>query len=364
MKIAILGTRGIPNAYGGFEQCAEKIALNFVKNGHEVNVYNTLEHPYKMDEWNGVRISRVASLSKFNILPNTFQYDFATLKDAIYNDFDIILQLGYAPSALFYFLNNNKKSRIVTNMAGMEWKRSKWNFFAKKIIRFCKKLAVKNSDCLISDNPGIKNYYKKTYSKESIYIPYGAEIFRNSDISILNKFNVVSYEYFVLLARFQPDNNLEIILDGYEASKSKLPFIVIGGHQNKYGNYLKRKYINNEKIRFVGGIYDYNIVSNLRCFCRLYFHGHSCGGTNPSLLEAMASNSYIVSHDNIFNRSILEENAFYFKNSKDVTKIITNYSCMNREKFCLNNKKKIVSEFNWETVSESYLKTFAQLLAS
>lgn len=364
MRIAILGTRGIPNTYGGFEQCAEKISLNFVKKGHEVCVYNTSEHPYKKVEWNGIQICRPDTTQKFIPLPTTFHYDFVTLKDAVEKDFDIILELGYAPCSLFFFLKNRGKAKIITNMAGMEWKRSKWAFIARNVIHHCEKLAVKNSDALVSDNPGIQKYFLDTYAKDSFYIPYGAEIFENPDNARLNDFNLTENNYFILLARFQPDNNIEVILDGYHTSGSDLPFIVIGSHHDKYGEYLKSKFKKNKNIRFIGGIYDYNLVSSLRWFSRLYFHGHSCGGTNPSLLEAMASNSYIVSHDNIFNRSVLEENAFYFKSSNDVAHIINNYSPDNRTLFCLNNKNKVIVEFNWDLVADSYLKAFTQVLGT
>jgi glycosyltransferase involved in cell wall biosynthesis len=363
MKIAICGTRGIPNNYGGFEQCAEKLAILFRDAGHTVTVYNSLAHPYKDDMWNDIKIIKpTKKVPHFSNFFGEFYYDFASINDALSRRNDIILELGYAPCSLFYFLKKRANAKLITNMAGMEWKRTKWNFFARTIIRYCEKLAVKNSDALISDNPGIQGYFLDTYSKDSFYIPYGAEIFDNPDKSILNDFNLTENNYFVLLARFQPDNNIEVILDGYHASGSDLPFLIIGSHQNNYGEYLKTKFQNNKNIKFIGGIYDYNLVSTLRWFSRLYFHGHSCGGTNPSLLEAMASNSYIVSHDNIFNRSVLGENAFYFNTSNDVARIINDYSPDHRTLFCLNNKNKVIAEFNWDLVADSYLKAFTQVL--
>ena len=130
MKISIVGTRGIPNNYGGFEQCAEKIAVFFRDAGHTVTVYNTVEHPYKKDLWNDIIIIRPTQ--KVPSLPSFFRefyYDFSSLKDALSRRNDIILELGYAPCSLFFFLKKRAKAKLVTNMAGMEWKRSKWNFF-------------------------------------------------------------------------------------------------------------------------------------------------------------------------------------------------------------------------------------------
>ncbi|AEH44610.1 protein of unknown function DUF1972 [Thermodesulfatator indicus DSM 15286] len=362
MKIAILGTRGIPNNYGGFEQNAENLSVYWVKKGHEVVVYNPDEHPYKGKEWNGVKIKHVFSKeSKFGI-GGIFVYDFLCLKDAVKQNFDIILNLGYVPSALFFYLKKKTRAKFVTNMDGLECKRSKWNSILKKFIKFCEKRAVYLSDYLIADNPGIKDYYVKNYKLKNItFIPYGARLFDNPNMDFLREFDLEPYSYYMLVSRLEPENNIEMILDGYILSKNKEPFIVVGGLRNKYAKYLLRKYKNIESIRFVGGIYNYEKLSSLRWYSKLYFHGHSVGGTNPSLLEAMASNSYIVAHDNPFNRYVLGEEAFYFKTPEDIAKIIKKYTDEFRDVFIQKNRRKIKEIYNWNRVSAEYLKVFKSL---
>src|SRR5690606_12231352 len=133
----------------------------------------------------------------------------------------------------------------------------------------------------------------------------------------LVKYNIHKYEFNMILARLEPENNIETIISGYTASETSFPLIIIGG-LNKYGLGLKEKYKDDLRIRFVGPNYDQNDLNNLRYYSRYYFHGHSVGRTNPSLLEAMASDSLIISHDNIFNRSILGKEAIYFKLPEDV----------------------------------------------
>jgi len=363
MKIAILGTRGIPNNYGGFEQNAENLSKYWVKHGHEVTVYNPNEHPYKAKYWNGVKIRHIFSNESKLGIWGTFIYDYLCLKDAIKQDYDIILNLGYVPSALFFHLKKKTKAKFITNMDGLEWKRSKWNKILKKFIKLCEKRAVRYSDHLIADNPAIKEYYINNYHLGNIeYIPYGAELFDNPDINILKEYNLEPYKYYILVARLEPENNIEMILDGYLMSKSTEPFIVIGGLKNKYAKYLLTKYKNYKNIRFIGGVYNYEKLSSLRWFSKLYFHGHSVGGTNPSLLEAMASNAYIAAHNNVFNKYVLENNAFYFSNKEDVSKIIQNYSAKNRDMFIRNNRKKILEKYNWEKISKDYLDLFNKIL--
>ncbi|HIQ25626.1 MAG TPA: DUF1972 domain-containing protein [Persephonella sp.] len=363
MKIAILGTRGIPNNYGGFEQSAEKLSIYWLKAGHKVTVYNPDYHPYKKSEWNEVEIIHIFSREDKLGLWGTFIYDYLCLKDAVNKDFDIILNLGYVPSSLFFGLKNKTKAKFVTNMDGLEWKRTKWNKLLKKFIKFCENKAVNLSDYLIADNQGIKDYYINSYNIKNIsFIPYGAELFNDPNVKFLEEFDIEPYSYYILIARLEPENNIETILEGYVMSKSNKPFIVVGGLKNKYAKYLINKFKSNKNIKFVGGIYDYNKLSTLRWYAKFYFHGHSVGGTNPSLLEAMASNAYIVAHNNIFNKNVLGDDAFFFNNSKDISTIISKDDDSYREKFIERNRKKIKDIYNWEKVSKEYVKVFKEVL--
>jgi glycosyltransferase involved in cell wall biosynthesis len=363
LRIAILGTRGIPNYYGGFEQCAEKLSLHFVKEKHDVSVYNPTEHPFKEKEWKGIKIEHIFSSEKRLKFLNTFLFDYLSLRDALRKNFDIILELGHSPNALYYYLKKNSGPKIVTNMAGLEWKRSKWKPAAKKIIKYTERLAVNKSDAIISDNQGISDYITEEYGKNSYCVPYGAELFNGPEEEYLEQYGIEKYGYYLLVARFQPDNNIEMILDGYVLSQSSKLFIVIGNHTNSYGTLLKSKYKNNLNIKFLDGIYNYELLSSIRWFGEIYFHGHSCGGTNPSLLEAMASNAFIASHDNPFNRHVLGENALYFSNSGDVAALIENNNSRYRESFITNNREKISALYNWDSIAAEYLNIFRRTLA-
>lgn len=363
MRIAILGTRGIPNNYGGFEQFAELVSQVFVNEGHEVVVYNPSDHPYVENSFNGITIKRIYSNEGIFGCLNTFIFDFLCFRDAGNREFDIILALGYHPASLFFQLVK-KKSKIVTNMAGMEWKRSKWNWLAKFVIRYCEKRAVLDSDMVVADNEGIANYYAEVYGNDAPCIAYGAVLPKQPTISQLELHNVIPNKYLMLIARYQPDNNFEMILDGYCLSNSEEPFVVVGNCNNNYGKFLKKKYKHVSKIRFVGPIYNYQELSSLRFFSRLYFHGHSCGGTNPSLLEAMASKGFIAAHENEFNRSVLKGNAFYFVNAEVVAELIDHASQCDREKWAVNNLEKIQLQYNWDIIASQYLDLFKKILTN
>jgi len=356
MKIGILGTRGIPNFHGGFEQFAEFFSVYLAHEKHEVYVYNSSSHPYKKKEFKGVKIIHCKDPEDKIGTVGQFIYDFNCIIDSRKRNFDVLLQLGYTSSSIWGKLLP-KKTTIVTNMDGLEWKRSKYSSKVQKFLKYAEKLAVKSSDFLISDSIGIQNYLKNTYKTDSKYIAYGAEIFNSPDINILKEYNVDAFQYNILVARIEPENNIEIILDGVANSKKKTTFLVIGKHDvNKFGAYLKEKFKDCNHIRFQGGIYNLEHLNNLRYYSNLYFHGHSVGGTNPSLLEAMASNSLILAHDNEFNKSILNNNAFYFTTPEHIEKYIDSINKKENIEKLEQCKNAIVDLFSWNHINKLYLE--------
>jgi len=361
MKIAILGTRGIPNNYGGFEQFAEFLSTGLVEKGHEVTVYNSSAHPYKKKIFRGVKIKRIYDPEKNIGTVGQFVYDFFSILNTRSEHFDIILQLGYTSSSLFYKLHP-KESIVVTNMDGLEHKRSKYSPNVQKFLRLAESLAVGQSNLLISDSLGIKEYLKKKYDVSSKYIPYGATLFENAKKDVLEKYSVFEHSYFLLIARLEPENSIEVILDGFILSGSGDTFLVVGSANTKFAKYLQKKFLDFQNIKFVGAIYDLEVLNNLRYFCKAYFHGHTVGGTNPSLLEAMASNAIICAHNNEFNRAVLEKDAFYFFTSTEVSDFICSNVFGDSLPFIQNNRDKILKYYTWSKIISSYEETFKELL--
>lgn len=353
MKIAILGTRGIPNHYGGFEQFAEYLSIGLVKNGHDVTVYNSHTHPYQENEFNGVYIKHIYDPENKLGTAGQFIYDLLCIKDTRKNNFDIILQLGYTSSSIFFDLHP-KNSIVVTNMDGLEWKRTKYSSKVQKFLEWAESLAARKSDHLISDSIGIQHYLQNKYQKKSTYIPYGSHIVNNYNETVLDSYKIKKYEFNMLIARLEPENSIETILNGVSMTKIKRTFLVIGKHETKYGEYLKEKFKDHQNIIFIGAVYDINILNNLRNFSNLYFHGHTVGGTNPSLLEAMGSRALICAHKNEFNSAILGNDAFYFQNSDEISKYLDTINKLKYLTRVNSNVEKIKTVYQWDIIIEQY----------
>lgn len=360
MKIGILGTRGIPNQYGGFEQFAEYLSQGCVKRGHEVWVYNSSLHPYSQNTWNGVNIVRCFDPENKIGTAGQFIYDLNCIRDARNRHFDVLLQLGYTSSSVWGKLLP-KNALVFTNMDGLEWKRSKYGKITQQFLLRAEKWAVNTSDVLVSDSVGIQSYIRNKYHKESHFIPYGAELMEGADVKCLEDYAVTPGNYYMLIARMEPENHIETILRGYCQSGDKRPFLVVGKTDNEFGRYLRSEFESNQAIRFLGGIYDLNTLNQLRHFCRVYFHGHSVGGTNPSLLEAMASGALIAAHQNPFNEAVLEKDAMYFSNADEVSACITS-SEIKSDAWKQNNLRKITEKYSWDHIINEYLAIFEKHL--
>ena len=363
MKIGILGTRGIPNNYGGFEQFAEYLSKGLIEYGHDVSVYSTSDHPYQQPTWNNVNLIHIYNPEEKTGTWGQFIYDLLCIVDSRKRKFDLILQLGYTSNSVWGRLLPGK-ALIITNMDGLEWKRTKYSKKVQRFIKYAEKLAIRTSDYLVADSKGIQTYLATAYHKESEYIPYGTTIFNSPKSEAIHSFNVSMYNYNMLIARMEPENNIETILDGVRQSSSDQPFLVIGKTTNEYGKYLTQKFQSEPRIRFLGSLYDLDLLNNLRYYSNLYFHGHSVGGTNPSLLEAMASNALICAHQNDFNRYILDEHAFYFTTPEDVKKVLD--SRINKtsfEHYTRSNISKIENLYLWPKIIKDYETFFRKCMS-
>lgn len=372
MKIAFVSTRGIPNNYGGFEQFAEYISVGLVERGHEVVVYSPHFHPYKETNYKGVRIKHIYSPETWmGSSVGSFFYDFASLKDALKNEkFDIIYEAGYTsivPAYIWFNVKDIKDPIFTTNMDGLEYKRTKFNKWVQKFLFWEERMTVKHSHYLIADNMGIHDYYKEKYGKDSKFLAYGADIHNNYNAQHLQEYGLEPNGYYLLIARLEPENNILMAIEGYLASneKGKKPLIIVGKTNTPHGKELVAKYGSEKSLKFVGGIYDFDKINSIRHFSFAYFHGHSVGGTNPSLLEAMASDCFILANNNIFNKAVLGNNAIYYQTNRDVAYLLNQISCLAeqyKEKFIKNNLEVIRQEYSWEKLIDEHEKYFKWLL--
>ncbi len=361
VKIGILGSRGIPNNYGGFEQLAEYLALGLKKAGYDVAVYNSHYHKIKTKSWNGItRILRFDPEPFIGAMGH-FLYDLLCILDSRRRRFDVILQLGYTTNAIWFWLLP-RKAIIITNMDGMEWQRSKYGPFVKRFLRYSEKLAVKSTHFLVSDSPVIQDYYLENYGRYSTYIAYGVGQKELIDPFDLKKYDLGIQSYILIIARIQDDNNIETSIQGFLSSKTDKILVIVGNASNRYGRYLQKKYPSG-RIRFIGPVYNQKDLDLLRFFSHLYIHGHSCGGTNPSLLEAMAASAKIIAHDNPFNRSVLAENGTYFKTAMDITEILDKNDMLQPAELYKKSQLNLAAvhkNYPWEKIIMQYKKLMEQ----
>ena len=363
MKIAILGTRGIPNNYGGFEQCAEYLSVGLAERGHAITVYSPKFHPYKEKRFKGVNIiKKLSPQDFFGNSASNFIYDYLCLADAVDKDFDIIIELGLITSSLSIIFCRHKGKLIATNIDGLEWKRSKWNVMIQYITRLLEKYGIRFSDYLISDNAAIQDYIKNEYQRDSECIAYGATEINKPNKEYLYQYNITSSSYILSIARLEPENNLEMMCDAYIQSNISLPYYIVGNHLTEYGDFLKDKY-RRKGIVFLGGIFNKDHLDTLRYYSTYYLHGHSVGGTNPALLEAMAAESFIIAHDNEFNRAVLENRAFYFRSSYELINLLKQDSILDsKERFITDNLEIINKKYRWPHIIDSYEKYLLKIL--
>ena len=359
MKIAILGTRGIPNNYGGFEQFAEYLSVGLAGKGHDIFVYNSHNHIFKESKYKEVNIIHCFDPEYLIGTSGQFLYDLNCIINCRKYNFDIILQLGYTSSSIWNRIIP-KKSILVTNMDGIEWKRSKFSYRVQNFLRYAERLAIKYSDYFISDSIGIQKYLQEEFAVESTYIPYGSEKMGRPNLDILKKYDLIKYNYDIVIARMEPENNIEMILKGFLNSKKDRDLVIIGSLNTDFGKYVSEKY-HDRQVKYLGFVSGIENLNSLRYFSNLYFHGHSVGGTNPSLLEAMASNSLMCAHDNIFNKSILEKDAYYFTNFEQISDLMNNKIKAKENVFIVNNLQKINDLYSWDKIVDDYNSFFHKI---
>ena len=359
-SIAILGSRGIPAGYGGFETFAEELGTRLAAEGVDVTVYcEKSPDGEEMPEYRGVKLVHlgVPSLGPLT----TILFDARCLWRAR-KGYDVVYMLGYGAS-LFCFLPRLWGASVWINMDGIEWARSKWSWPAKLWLRAMESVATWVASLLVADAEGIKTHLQTRHRRQDdiAVIAYGAHVVDEMPPSeLLHDCGVRSEEYYLVVCRLEPENHIEEIVDGYRAAGSAFPLIVVGDIDAASPFAARLREIRDERVRFVGTIFDQQKLSALRWHCRAYLHGHSVGGTNPSLLEALGCGNRVIAHDNMFNREVAADCAEYFSKSTDIPAIIGKTDAAppridERE----SAQDRIRSVYSWPGIARAYSRLLA-----
>lgn len=361
LNIGILGTRGIPNQYGGFEAFAQQLAPWLAQKGHQVTVYCSHRHPLDDTDWKGVQ--RVKCYDPENRLGSAgqFVYDYNCNYHANKQQFDVLLHLGYTSDAIWYEMWSKRAAHIV-NMDGIEWQRAKYSWPVRKFLKWSEKLAGINAAYLVADATPIEVYLKKAYNTKVKYIAYPALLPVIWDDGALQRYKVRENHFDLLIARSEPENNIEMAIRAKLIANDNIPLHIFG-NQNIYRQRLERRYGSVSLIRFEKAEYNEAVLNTLRKNCRYYIHGHSAGGTNPSLLEAMACGCTILAHKNIYNQSVTGQHAHYFSSEPELSNKFLNESLeKSRAAMAEVNIKKIRHNYHPDVICSAYENLFYEVV--
>jgi len=321
MKIAILGTRGIPARYGGFETFAEKLSIGLVERGFDVTVFCESGDTSAPATLHGVNLRYVVAPAIGSL--QTILYDARCLWEAR-NGYDVAYMLGYgaAPLCLIPRIWNTE---VWINPDGLEWARTKWGWMARTYFRMMEWASVRVANRIIADAEAIAASISSRHGelKACSVIPYGCEVIEMPPpVKPLLEWDLEPNSYYLLVCRLEPENHVREILEAFQRSHSKRQLIVLGNHllQTRYVEQLRS--MQDPRIRLIGAVYDSAKLTCLRYYCFAYLHGHSVGGTNPSLLEAMGCANLVFAHDNPFNRETLGQCGFYFRDPLELAQAI------------------------------------------
>ncbi|MGD8162232.1 DUF1972 domain-containing protein [Pantoea sp. FN0307] len=352
--VAVVGTVGLPACYGGFESLIENLTnYNDAESGIKYTVYcSSKSYHQKKAYHNGADL--VYMPFKANGISSIF-YDVFSLLHCIKIKADTILILGVSGCIALPIIRKITSAKIVTNIDGLEWRRDKWNYVAKRFLNFSEKMAVKYSDIIISDNQAIADYVKSEYNVNSETIAYGGDhavsVISNEQESLLMK----KENYALALCRIEPENNVETILKAF--SQTAMPLKFIGNWSSShYGMYLKKVYSAFKNIEIIEPIYDLSILKSIRQGCSVYIHGHSAGGTNPSLVEMMHFGKPIFCYDCSYNRATTEDKAVYFHDAEVLLNLINDFDFNNTSGLLMREIAQ--RRYVWRIINEQYRALF------
>lgn len=351
IRLAIVGTQGIPNQYGGFEALAEYIAKH-LSNQFEITVFcSSGVYDKKLPDIHGCKLEYLPL--KANGIQSIF-YDAVSILKSI-RKYDKILILGASGGIILPLLKRYKENFIL-NFGGLDWKRSKWGRFAKAYLKLSEALAIKNCATIIADNAGIQEYIENEYRKKSILIEYGGDQAsrENTGVDDIKKHPFLRQRFALSIARIQPDNNVEMILEAF-SENVQIPIVFIGNWvKSDYGVKIKKQFSDNDNIILLDAIYDQKELNKIRSNCTVYIHGHSAGGTNPSLVEAMNLGLPIFCYSSGFNEYTTEHKALYFKEKYQLQKLIETTD--ETELIKLGSDMKLIADrrYKWQLIIKKY----------
>lgn len=366
MKIAILGIRGLPSTYSGFETFVGELAPRLVKRGHKVTIYCRRalfkERPV---EHLGMSMRYVPSIEHKFL--STFTHTAWGLADASLRRFDLIFVVN-AANGVFGFIPRLFGKKCILNVDGMEWLRPKWNRAGRSFFKNSARLGTKFYNAIVTDAEEMHRIYARDFGIDSTYIAYGANIEVSTDPGILREYGVEPFGYYLIASRLIPDNNADLIVEAFIRSGSPKMLVIAGGADYR-GNLIERSFLDklkalaNDRVVFTGHISKPGHIRELHCNCFAYVHGHQFGGINPAILKALGYGNLVIALNTPFNAEVLDNGRVGLLYDKTVDDLVRQMQFAETHADQVEECRSLAPErirerFTWERITDQYEALF------
>ena len=367
MKVAIIGAKGYPYVYGGYDTFVKELAERLIQKNIRVTVYNHKKLFNSFPETvNGIQVKYINAIETKSLSQLT--HSFKSILHACFSDADIILVVN-AANGPFGLLTKLFRKKTIINVDGIEWLRPKWKGMGSKYFLFAAWCATKLYDRIITDAVAMQKVYQEKFNAVSTVIAYGANKTVLANTIVLERLNITHQQYYLVIGRLIPDNNADIIVQGFIQSNSQKKLLIVGdvSYKDAYADAIKN--IQHPNLVFAGYVNDADELSDLYHHCYCYIHGHEFGGTNPTLIQALASNCAILALNTGFSREMLSDNEYglYFEKNVDSIADQINYLDANEglaQQLRDQSAKAITEKYNWDCITEKYINVMKELLSS
>jgi len=361
MRICIIGSRGYPYVYSGYETFVSEVAPRLVAMGVEVHVYCHKQlFKERPAEVNGIKLHYFSSIKTKSL--SQWSNSFLCTWHAVRQKYDVILYVNSA-NGVFGIMTRLFRQKTAINVDGLEWLRPKWKGLGSKVFYFASKMATRWMDRIITDADAMRDVYLEEFSKDSTVIAYGANIRYSQNPELINKWGLQPNDYYLIVGRLIPDNNALLILQEFIRSKTDRKLVIVGDvpYADEYAENIKK--IQDPRILFTGYVNGSAELAELYHNCFAYFHGHEFGGTNPTLLKALAYGCAVIALDTRFSREVLSNDEFglYFKKDagdlKDlINKVEETPSILDH--YRSHSRERILNNYRWEKIASQYYELF------
>ena len=360
MKIAILGTRGIPANYGGFETFAEQLGTRLAARGHDVTVYGRKHYATGgRSEYRGVKLVILPTIRHKYL--DTAVHSFLSMLHALPRRYDVIL-ICNAANSIFAFLPRLFGTPTLVNVDGLERKRKKWNWIGKTYYLVSEWLSTFLPTEIVTDAQVIQNYYETRYHKKSAMIAYGAEVARRAAPEHLEKYGLISGKYILYVSRLEPENNAHLVIEAYEKIKTDLPLVIVGGAPYAKEYIAQLKSTRDPRIRFLGFVFgeDYRALQQ-NAYC--YVHATEVGGTHPALIEAMGAGNCALTLATPENLEVMGDAGIVYHTVDDLAealrRVLDDSSIIGE--YRRRAMSRVMQLYNWEQITDEYEQLLARI---